>query len=99
MFVKKIILLAFLILVFSINVFGANVTDGYKWLNNEKPNDVFSASLGLLALKEVNGGSEYLKFLQNSKSGDGCWLSNNCKAKETALAALALSKSGINVDS
>ncbi len=99
MYIKKIGVLVFVLLVFSVNAYAANLSSAYNWLDKQKPVDVFSAALGALALNEVSGGKEYFDYLTNAKNKDNCWPSQNCKGKETALAALALSKSGENVDS
>ena len=95
---KKVILILALAIILSINVQAANISNAYKWLDNQKPTDVYSASLGALALNEVNGGKAYFDFLTSKKSKDNCYPDPNCKGKETAAAILALTKSSANTD-
>ncbi len=98
MFIKKAGVLIFVLILFSLNVFAANLTEAYNWLNTQTPTEVYSASWAVIALKEVSGGSSFIQYLKNQKDSQDCWPKGSCKAKETALAALALSKNGENVD-
>ncbi|MBI2671346.1 hypothetical protein HYX16_00260 [Candidatus Woesearchaeota archaeon] len=95
---KKIIILSVLLVLLSISVSAANITGAYKWLNDQKPTDVYAASLASLALRRVNGGTEFVKFLDEKKDSTGCWPSGSCKPKETALATLVMFKEGKNID-
>ncbi|MBI2672451.1 hypothetical protein HYX16_05960, partial [Candidatus Woesearchaeota archaeon] len=56
---KKIIFVALLIVLFSLSASAANISVAYKWLNEQKPSDVYAASLASLALRRVNGGTEF----------------------------------------
>ena len=98
MSIKKAGVLIFVLLLFSLNVYAANLTDSYKWLNSQKPTDVYSTAFGALALRDVNGGSSFIQYLEANKDAEGCWPKGACKPKETALAALVMSKENKNID-
>ena len=98
MFSKKVGVLVLVLVLFSLNTFAANLTPAYEWLNSQKPTDIYSSAWAALALSEVNGGNSLIQYLENQKDPADCWPKGSCKPKETALVALALSKSGKNID-
>ncbi|MEK6936459.1 MAG: hypothetical protein AABW58_00130 [Nanoarchaeota archaeon] len=98
MFSKKVVALVLVLVLFSLNVPAASLNEAYSWLNSQTPSDVYSASWALLALAEVNGGNSFIQYLESEKDQADCWPKNSCKARETAMAALALSKAGKNID-
>ena len=55
MYFKKTGVLIFVLLLFSVNAYAANITGSYQWLNSQRPSDTYGAALAALALREVNG--------------------------------------------
>ena len=98
MYLKKSSLLILVVVFLSLNVSAANIIESYQWLDKQKPVDVYSASIGALALKEVNGGKEYFDFLESKKDKEMCWPSGSCKPKETAISTLVFNKEGKEID-
>ena len=95
---NKIIFVALLVVLFSLSASAANITTAYEWLNEQEPSEVYSASLAALALRRVNGGNDFVKFLDGKKDSQGCWPSGSCKAKETAISALVMFKEGKDIE-
>ncbi len=98
MFSRKVSVFVLVLVLFSLNGFAANLSTAYQWLNAQPQTDVYSSSFAILALSKANGGNSFIQYLENQKDPAGCWPKGSCKSKETSLAALALSKSGKNID-
>jgi len=108
-FVKFLIVSVFLLLIFPFEAHAGNDTDfdlakGFEWLNSEMQatnwgSDIDSLSWTILALK--NGGydvSPGLDKLEQLQSHSDHWGTGGGDVYETALATLAMYKSGRNVD-
>jgi len=76
-------------------------TKSYDWLKNEINNkdlDVSSLSLGILALNNKGMDvSSAMNKLKNAEDATHCWPKGNCRVADTALATLALYKTGNDV--
>ncbi|MBI2672802.1 terpene cyclase/mutase family protein [Candidatus Woesearchaeota archaeon] len=103
---KKILLMFVLIFLIVPFVFAEtkpadSAEKGLKWLLKKQGTDggfngnVFDTSLSVLAMSSLGSRTEAEKaidWLKTQQSSQGCFPKNNCRTKDTSLAALALKK-------
>ena len=97
---KVPILIAFLLISFSVLAQTSNTDRAYSWLIGRPNTDVFGASLTALAISRADASQTqpYLEYIKTHKHvTQACWPNPTCTIKDTSAALLVEKKIGLGM--